>query len=103
MVSVKRDKDLQDLVKKYGRDFVNYLEFTFLAFPSSKYAMADPEYLKRHEKILESFDKEMEEKGYTRELLSEYLDKLRTLEEEEKKKLTQMKKGTLLKNLKELV
>jgi len=100
---IKRDKDLKELVKKYGKDFVNYLEFTFLAFPSSKYAMADPQYLERHKEIVEGFEKQMEAGEPYREVLKEYLEELRNLEKEEKKKLSKMKKGLLLKRLKELV
>jgi len=98
-----KDKDLQQLINKYGKEFVDYLEFTFLAFPSSKYAMADKDYLEKHKEIVEGFEKEMESGEPYREVMKEYLEKLRNLEEIEKKKLAKMKKGTLLKNLKELV
>jgi len=98
----KEDKELQNLIKSYGKDFVDYLKFTYLAFPSSKIAMAYPEYLVEHKQIMENFEKEMEEKPF-REVLSEYLKKLEELENKYKGMLLKLKRGQLLKKIKEII
>jgi len=98
----KEDKELQNLIKKHGKDFVDFLKFTYLSFPSSKIAMAFPEYLVEHKQIMENFEKEMEERPF-REVLGEYLKKLEKLENKYKDMLLKLKRGQLLKKIKELV